>query len=196
MVDFLIHYYRRGAEPFRSLTDLCDAEALRLMGELYAEGSVFWERFKDPQDYLVTRRRIEAWMYEEFVAQGGTPRERRPIYLTLGRSRWAESVVDPLTAATTSEIEVPLAIFQDADLSFTYPDSMVSTMVAASRDPSTFQPGYHGELFTLLRIREIVERKGMPDDGWETRVPRRLAHYIEAQVWNRDPLREWYRGRS
>jgi len=196
VVDFLIHYYRRGEEPFRSLTDLCDADALRLMRQLYTEGSVFWERFKDPEDYLAARRRIEAWMYDEFVAQGGMPQERRPIYMTLGRSRWAESVVDPLTTAMTTEIEVPLAIFQDSDVSFTYPDSMVSMMVAAARDPSTFQPGYHGELFTRERIREIVERKGMPEEGWETRVPRRLAHYIEVQVWNREPIRRWYRGRS
>lgn len=195
MVDYLVHYYRRGCEPFQSLTELPDAEAIRLMHELYVEGSIFWERFKEPKDYLSARKAVEAWMYGEFLAQGGEPRMSRPIYMVLGRSRWAESVMDPVTAATTAEIEVPLSLFRESDVSFTYPDSMVSMMVAAAKDPALFQEGYHGELFTLERIREVVERKGMPEEGWQTNVPRSLAHYIEAQVWNRAVLWEWYRAR-
>ncbi len=195
MVDYLVHYYRRGGEPFQSLSDLPDADAIRLMQELYVEGSVFWERFKDPREYLDARRGVEAWLYREFVAQGGAPCTPRPIYLVLGHSRWAESMVDPATLASTAEIEVPLSIFRESEVSFTYPDSMVSMMVAAAKEPAHFQEGYHGELFTLARIREVVERKGMPEEGWQTNVPRSLAHYIEAQVWNRDLLWEWYRAR-
>jgi hypothetical protein len=59
------------------------------------------------------------------------------------------------------------------------------------KNPEFYQPDYHGKLFTLAEMRAIVAEKGLPDEGWETRVPDDLAHYIEAQVWNRQPLLEF-----
>ncbi len=40
----------------------------------------------------------------------------------------------------------------------------------------------------LSEILAIVEEKGMPEDDWETNLPRSLAPYIEAQVWNHELL--------
>ncbi len=188
MVDYLTHYYRRGTEPFRSLSDLPDAEALALMAGLYVEGSVIWERFGDPGGYLRARRLTERWLYAQFVAKGGRPRLRYPIYMVLGSPKWIARMADPGTLATTAEVRVPLSALTDDDVSFTYPDSMVTLLMAEERDARYYQPDYHGKLFTLTEIREIVRRKGLPDEGWETNVPDTLAHYIEAQVWNREPL--------
>jgi hypothetical protein len=55
-------------------------------------------------------------------------------------------------------------------------------------------PEFHGKVFTLSEIQTIVERKGMPEEGWETNMPRELAHYIEAQVWNREVLIQYWQG--
>ncbi|MFN8485364.1 MAG: hypothetical protein U0768_20180 [Anaerolineae bacterium] len=188
MVDYLTHYYRRGTTPFRSLSDLPEAEALALMAGMYVEGSVIWERFKDPQGYLRERRETEEWLYAQFVAHGGRPRQHHPIYMVLGSPRWVARMADPATLATTAEIRIPLSALTDADVSFTYPDSMVTRFVAQAKDPASYQPDYHGRLFTLPEILAIVAVKGLPDDGWDTGVPDTLAHYIEAQVWNRQPL--------
>ena len=65
---------------------------------------------------------------------------------------------------------------------------MVTLLMADEKDARYYQPDYHGKLFTLSEIRAIVAVKGLPDEGWDTGVPDSLAHYIEAQVWNRDPL--------
>jgi hypothetical protein len=46
-------------------------------------------------------------------------------------------------------------------------------------------------LFTLPEILTIIQACGLPDEGWETNVPSSLAHYIEAQVWNRSKLIEF-----
>ena len=185
MIDFLIHYYRTGTEPFCSLSALPDAEAIAIMRSLYVEGSVIWERFKDPADYLEARRQTEVWLRREFIRLGGQPQEPYPIYMVVGRSKWVERMADPATLATTSEIQVPLSILSDADVSFTYPDSMVTRMLEQQKDPETYQPGYHGRVFTLSQIRKIVEEKGLPEEGWQTRTGADVAHYVEAQVWNR-----------
>jgi hypothetical protein len=193
MIDYLIHFYRRGTEPFRSLSALSDADAMRMMQDFYIEGSVIWERFKDPAQYLRARRQIEQWLRQEFIAKGGAPSESYPIYMVLGRSKWLLTAADPTTLATTAEIQVPLSLFSECDVSFTYPDSMVSTLLANEQNPEYYLPEYHGRLFTLSEIRSIVESNGLPGERWGTNLPGFLANYIEAQVWNHDPLLEYKR---
>ena len=194
MIDYLIHYYRTGTAPFRSLSALPDEQAIEIMRSLYVVGSVIWERFKDPADYLQGRRQTEAWLRGEFIRLGGRPQELHPIYMVLGRSKWVERMADPATLATTSEVEVPLSILGEADVSSTYPDSMVSFFLEMEQDPETYQPGYHGRVFTLSQIRAIVEEKGLPEEGWQTKTAEDVAHYVEAQVWNREVLIEYWRG--
>jgi hypothetical protein len=193
MVDYLTHFYRRGSPPFRSLSALPDSEALPLMRALCVDGSIMWERFKDPDQYLQARRETECWLREAFVAKGGRPQESYPIYMILGSSRWAARVADPATLAVSAELRVPLAIFEECDLSFTYPDSMISSWFGRDKPVEYYQPEYHGRVFTLAEIHSIVECKGLPEEGWQTTMPGHLAHYIEAQVWNRQPLLKYAR---
>ena len=97
MIDYLVHFYKRDGEPFQSLSALPDAEAIRIMQSLYVEGSVFWERFKDPAWYLQARRQIEQWMVAQFIAKGGAPRMQHPIYLVLGWTKWLRKGPDATT---------------------------------------------------------------------------------------------------
>jgi hypothetical protein len=188
MIDHLIHLYARGAQPFRSLSYLSDAEAMALMRRMYREGSVYWDRFADPAQYLQARRQVEEWLHQEFIAKGGKPQEPYPIYMVLGRTRWMEAALNAVTLATTSAIEVPLSLFTANDISFTYPDSMVSAMLAHEQNPAYYLPEYHGRLFTLPQMLAILQERGLPGDTWGNNLPDGWANYIEAQVWNREPL--------
>src|SRR5512138_3982128 len=126
MIDYLVHLYKIGTEPFRTLSSLPEGEAIQIMQSLYMPGSIFWERFEDPAGYLRLRKQIEQQIRQTFIAKGGLPREVHPIYMAFGRTRWMLNCIDALTLATTTQIEVPLALFEEFDISFTYPDSMVS----------------------------------------------------------------------
>jgi hypothetical protein len=196
MIEILTHIYRRGGEPFQSLSALSDEQALPIMKSLYTAGSAYWGRFEDPQEYLQARRQAENWLHQSFIAKGGKPRQAYPIYFVVGDPPWLERVGDPATIASTARIQVPVSIFDEGDISFTYPDSMVTLLMDNLKNPEFYQPDYHGKLFTLAEIRTIVAQKGMPDEGWETKVPDHFAHYIEAQVWNREPLLEFMRTRN
>jgi hypothetical protein len=99
-----------------------------------------------------------------------------------------ETQLDAVTRATTAEIEVPLSAFRQDTVSFTYPDSMVSYMLAQQRDPATYLPAYHARVFTLAETRAILEANGLPGYRWGTELPSGLANYIEAQVWDPEPL--------
>lgn len=188
MIDFLTYYYKKGTTSFQSLSVLPDSEAVPIMEALYMAGSVLWERFKDPCQYLRARRQTEQWLYQEFIAKGGKPYETYPIYTVLGKSMWFSKAADEVTLATTAEIQIPLSIFQEGEVSFTYPDSMLTLLLAHQKDPEYYQPEYHGKLFTLSEICSIVERNGLPEEGWATNLPIFLPHYIEAQVWNHQLL--------
>lgn len=193
-MDCLIHLYQRGAQPFRSLSALSDAEALDRMRALYVEGSVFWERFKEPAGYWQARKLVEGWLRREFIAKGGRPQSEYPIYMVWGRSKWMQTAMDAVTQATTVEIQVPLSAFQENTVSFTYPDSMVSYILDQQRDPAYYLPEYHGRVFTFAETRAIVEANGLPGYRWGTELPSGLANYIEAQVWDHEPLRAYVRG--
>jgi hypothetical protein len=188
MIDYLIHAYKIGTEPFRTLSALPDEEALGIMKDLYMAGSIFWERFENPAGYLQLRRQVEEWLRSAFIAKGGKPRTPYPIYMMLGRSKWIQTLLDAPTRATTVEIELPLCLFNEWDVSFTYPDSMVSFIENYQKNEESYLPEYHGKVFTLCEICSIVEANGLPGERWGMKLSSDLPNYIEAQVWNHEPL--------
>lgn len=185
MIDHLTYYYKRGTEPFRSLSALPDDEAIRIM-EALCDDTPYGARFKNPAQYMRDRRETERWVREAFIAKGGRPREAYPIPMVLGESKWMASVSpDPSAHA---EIRVPLSDFTAYDVSFTYPDSMISLWFGREKPAEYYRPEVHGKVFTMSEILSIVESKGLPEEEWETNLPSDLAPYIEAQVWNHEPL--------
>lgn len=187
-IDYLTYYYQLGTEPFRSLSALPDSQAIKIMRAL-CDDTPYGARFKDPARYLRDRRRTERWVREEFAAKGGRPRESYPIPMVLGSSPWmALQAPDP---AAHGEIRLPLSIFTECDLSFTYPDSMLSYWFGREKPSEYYLPEYHGKVFTLPEILAIVKERGLPETDWETNLPVDLAPYIEAQVWNHEPLWEF-----
>lgn len=188
MINHLIHVFKKGTTPFQSLSALSDDDATKIMQNLYIEGAIFWERFENPAQYLKTRRQIEYQLREEFIAKGGKPRESYPIYMIYGRSKWLIEAPDAKTLSTTIEIQVPLSLFHKQDLSFTYPDSMVSFLLLNQKDSPYYLPDFHGKVFTLDEIQDLVQSKGLPGEKWGTNLPKYFANYIEAQVWNQEPL--------
>jgi len=164
---------------------------MQIMESMYIEGSVIWERFKDPRQYLKERKLTEQWLCEAFIAKGGKPQALYPIYMVLGQSKWLLREADAATLATTAEIKISLSILRECDVSFTYPDSMISHWFGKDKPEEFYQPDYHGIVFTLSEILSIIEAKRLPEESWETNTPSHLAHYIEAQVWNHELLLEY-----
>jgi len=191
MIDFLLHLYKRGTEPFRTLSSLPEADAIQIMQDLYMEGAIFWERFQEPAQYLRLRKQIEESLRQAFIGKGGKPREAFPIYMVLGRTKWMQYEIDEATLATTAEIQIPLSLFQECDVSFTYPDSMVSFLLAQEKESKYYLPEYHGKVFTLSEIRCIIESSGLPGEKWGANLPSSMPNYIETQVWNHEPLLEY-----
>jgi hypothetical protein len=188
MVDYLTYYYSIDKEPFQSLSALSDEEAIDIMEKL-CDDTLFGARFKNPAQYLKDRKDTEQWVREGFSAKGGRPKDKYPISMVLGSSKWLiEAAPD---RKKHGEIRIPLSVFRECDVSFTYPDSMISRWFGRDKPIEYYQAELHGKVFTIPEILSIVEKKGMPEENWETNLPKSLAPYIEAQVWNRELLLEY-----
>ncbi|MBN1995170.1 MAG: hypothetical protein JW953_20945, partial [Anaerolineae bacterium] len=160
MIDYLTYYYQRGTEPFRSLSALPDIEAIQIMEDLYVkyEGSLAFARFKNPVQYLHDRKQTEQWAREAFMAKGGQPRAAYPIPMVLGASKWiVKHAPDP---DRHGEIRIPLSAFREDEVSFTYPDSMISHWFGRDKPSAYYQPDYHGQVFTISEILSIIDTHG------------------------------------
>ena len=93
-----------------------------------------------------------------------------------------------VTGASSGIGEALALRLADYDVSFTYPDSMISLWFGTEKPIEYYLPEYHGKVFTVSEILSIVASKGLPEEEWETNLPSDLAPYIEAQVWNHEPL--------
>lgn len=144
--------------------------------------SIVFERFKDPAGYLKNRRQTEQWVRETFMVKGGTPQEAYPISMVLGESVWlTQCAPDP---ARHGEIHIPLSAFEEGDISFTFPDSMVSRWLGIEKPEPYYLPAYHGQVFTRSEMLAIVRERGFPEETWDVQLPDNVGAYIEAQVWN------------
>jgi hypothetical protein len=188
MIDYLTHYYSIDKEPFQSLSALSDDEAINLM-EILCDDTPFGERFKNPTQYLKNRRDTERWAREAFIAKGGGPTDEYPIPMVLGSSKWLVKAAPDRNKH--GEIRIPLSRFSEFDVSFTYPDSMVSRWFGLEKPVAYYQADLHGIIFTRTEILSVVEKKGMPEEDWATNLPEDIPPYIEAQVWKHELLNEF-----
>lgn len=184
MPDILTHYFKVGKKPFLSLSELTEAEALKIMENLYQDDAM-WGRFKNPQKYIRERRQTELWVRKSFMAKGGKPVKKYPIYMVLGRCKSLEENIDN---KQLQKIEIPITYFTEQEVSYTFVDSMYSMVLGQEKPPEYYQPQYHGKVFTLTEIKAIIEKKGEPVEGWWGNLPDDFFPYIEAQVWCQEKL--------
>ena len=179
--DTLIHFYRNPDGPFRSITRLGDEQALRVIEEMTADTTWGHERYGEEHrhHYLAERRRNESIMYEEFLARGGRPVLRNPLYLMFDARVLRERHAD------SKHVVVPLSRFHDDIISCTYLDSGATYGIPRDPEgPPPFLPAsilpLLGRLYRLEEFRALVARIGPPE-----------RFYMEAQVWDDAPLEEF-----
>jgi hypothetical protein len=187
IVNYLTHYYKKGTSPFRTLSALAEQEALAIM-EALCDETAFGMRFKNPAQYLKERRQTEQWVHQKFIEKGGRPQADYPVYMVLGDSAWIRQAAGLEPAA---EIHIPLDAFEEWDVSFTYPDSMISLWLASDQPPEYYLPDYHGKVYTRCEMLALVAIRGLPEVSWKSNLPPGLAPYIEAQVWNHNLLLDY-----
>lgn len=184
--DFVTHYYRAGRAPFLNLSELDGASLDDVVEQLSAEhergesSRVFGRR------YMELRRLTEQRLRELFIRAGGAPGRRAPHYFVLGSSRWYEGL-----AADMKRVTLALADLPEEATSFTIPDSFTAMGLGERFGLRIEGQPYHGNVYRLSQLNEMVERFGMPVD--EQRDYSGYQHgpfekYVEIQLWDDGPI--------
>jgi hypothetical protein len=179
----LTHYYHQDDPPFQNLSLLTHEEALSVISSLRNRVGAVYNRFKDPKKYLSQRRETEQWVRQEFIKKGGKPISAYPHYFTLDRAAWIETGYE----GQSKQIHFPVSTFQPEQVSFTYPDSMISYWLQSQVKEVFYCSEYHGRVFTLSEIYKVVDKFGIPHEEWQTAKDRKYDLFIEAQVWTSIP---------
>jgi hypothetical protein len=176
----LTHYYHQDDRPFQTLSSLSDEAALNVIASLRDRVGAVYRRFDNPVQYLSQRRLTESWVRSEFIKQGGKPLARYPQYFVVNRAIWIEDGYNHKSRS----ISIPISAFNPDTVSFTYPDSMISYWLKDRVDRIFYRPEYHGRVFGLEEISQIIGQFGIPDREWQTEASRKYDLFIEAQVWD------------
>jgi ribosomal protein L21E len=182
----LTHYYHEDDRPFQTLSSLSDEAALKIISSFKERTGAVYQRFRNPLEYLSQRRETENWIRDEFVKQGGQPLTKYPQYFTIGQAVWIEDGYN----GKNKIIQIPLSAFHADRISFTYPDSMISYWLKNQaidtnyiQSNGFYHPEYHGKVFRLTAIYEVIRLFGIPEKQWQTDMSRKYDIFIEAQVW-------------
>ena len=168
----ITNYCDRRCSPFTSITRVSEEEARRLAKQLAANISPAFTSFsrfgEDTFDgYYQKRLRTEVWLYEHFVALGGKPHSRHPLYFVLQESTYLEQWYE-----NGIKTRLPLGSIDAADISFTYGDSM-SRMDSADR----MNP------FTKESLSRFLQKKSDDVVSFLQELNKQ-NRYIEVQLWN------------
>jgi hypothetical protein len=175
----LTHYHHKNDDPFQNLSSLADEEALSVISNLRDREGLVYRRFRNPEQYLKQRREAENWVRQEFIKKGGQPASVYPHYFVIERARWIEAGYNGESLA----LQFPVSAFQLEQISFTYPDSMISYWLKSQTDQVFYRSEYHGQVFVLSEIRKVIDAFGVPREEWQTEETRKYDLFIEAQVW-------------
>ncbi|MEG3956387.1 hypothetical protein [Microcoleus sp. herbarium2] len=179
----LTHYHHKDDAPFQTLSSLADEDALSVISNLRDRAGSVYRRFRDPEKYLKQRREAERWVRQAFISKGGQPISAYPHYFVVERAVWIKEGYNGQSRA----VQFPVSVFQSEQVSFTYPDSMISYWLQSQTDQVFYRPEYHCQVFVLSEICEMIDAFGIPSEEWRTEAARRYDLFIEAQVWTNIP---------
>ena len=179
--DYLTRHYQKGEYPFLSLNDLPLKEANKVK-QVYCRRKGIVD-FYAQDDYLIHRREIEKWIYRELIRIGGRPKNEIPVYMVLGKSPEGDYDIRSELQKDAEEIRIPVKEIDLSAVTFTYPDSMYEHIVDADGNLIGGRRTNKPRVYTYEELPSVIKKYRVYDD---------YRFNIEAQVWNREMLHEYW----
>lgn len=180
-VDYMLqlyHYYEKAIGPFKTLSDLSEREADRILSILRARGTTF--AAKRSLDYMKQRRELEAMARELFIKKGGIPTRRAPHYMVVEPCEWLKNwYTEGLF------VKIPIEEFDFLTISFTYGD-MFPTFSNKIKDGKE----YRKKLYLYPEILELIQKYGLPQK-WNADGKFGPERYIEVQIWSDETIKKF-----
>lgn len=175
---YALHRYRPQFGPFRNILSSEPVEAEAILDQLRSLPGHEWL----VPDYLVERRVVEGWLRQGHEANGGNISGLYPVYFSL----WPKP-----PELGPYDILLPLGAFEERELSFTFPDSMISHGIAyrMREGEEKEQRPYHGLVFDLVGIDDLIAKYGCRNmargasNGLNTTVRSKCKFGVMKRLW-------------
>lgn len=182
--QYITHYYEEERGPLKSVSILEKDAAREVIRQITARNEGFSNN--RPPAYIDWRMDVENWLREEFINKGGVPKRKHPHYFILGECDWLLSWYKNGRA-----LKKELKNMDPSQLTFTYPDSMVSFQLHqfhVLKNNPIFKESdhreYHGKVFLFNELQSTVEKYGLPKAELIDGKPVNSEMYIEVQIWD------------
>ena len=172
----IVHYCHQNTKPFLNICRLEEVEAYRLAYKMAKENPdvTSFGRFKDFSNYYPERMQQDKWLYQEFIAIGGEPKELHPLSFVLEGSDYLQSWF-----SDGQVYRLKLVDIQSSVISFTLGDSM-----------SMFKK--QGSLRMLRKEELVLELKKFQNIDDLMKDINERYRYIEVQLWDEQYVRDIY----
>ena len=189
--DHITHYYLSDRKPFLNLSEanVYDLKEIvtNLIGKRKREEGHF-RRYS--VNYVSLRKKTEKKLRNLFIETGGKPQRTVPHYFVLGDSFWFKHLCSSHREVILNWRDIP-----SEWLSFTYPDSFVSMGLAERYSEVFVEKPYHGRVFRMHELEEIISTWGYPDDDfsrpYENYINEEFEKFIEVQLWSDEPVMQY-----
>ncbi len=179
--NIIVHYYEASKGPLQSLSDFSLEDAEHILQQIRQEGVIFAS--KRDLAYLSIRKSLEEQIRQLFIKKDGRPKRLHPHYFILGKCDWVKTWYREGRA-----LQIPLKSIDPKVISFTYGDSFPAMR---------YQDGkpYRGQVYTLDELSTLIDQYGLPQ-SWNSDGKFRPERYIEAQIWDDEPVKEYLEKRE
>lgn len=89
------------------------------------------------------------------------------------------------------KITIPLSAFSSNVLSFTVTDSFFAYSERTLRGVAIPSRPSYRQVFRFEELDELIARSGLPGERWKHETRHVFDVYVEAQVWDDEPLRDY-----
>ena len=168
---YIVNYCHPNCMPLKNIVRLPKEEAFSLASQMAIQnvGSTAFWRFADFENYYSLRMRQDNYLYNEFIAMGGKPKEEHPLSFVLQGSEYLNHWFDKGTIT-----KIPIQNILSKHISITYGDSGATL----ERD------GKINLISKDMLINSILNYPGTIDEYMEEIVTKH--YYIEVQLWSDD----------
>ena len=183
--DYLTRLYQKGDHPFISLNDLPFEEANEVKKRHCIKYNI--DFFYAQDDYLIHRKEIEKWLHSELIRKGGNPQSEVPVYMILGEPPTGNFDIRMSIQKNAEEFRVPINAIDILAVSFTYPDSMYELVYDRNGNIINGVRTNTPQVYMYKELTDLINRRNVFNP---------YIHPIEAQVWDRDSINQYWEKRQ
>ena len=163
----LVNYCHPDCTPLMNIMRLPKRKAFEFAGELaksHPDTTAFY-RFADFDNYYEARKKLDEYLYSQFMKLGGEPEEKHPLSFVVEGSDYLREWFGHGT-----KIKLPLKNISPLHITFTIGDSCAE-----------FQKNGKVELLVVGNLKQLLK---LYNGDFEAFIKDTGHHYIEAQLWS------------